>query len=409
MHSLALHIGPHHAEWHIPADRWVPAAPPFAGKVPLEPVADHVRQVIEQPIDFPAFRKALTPDDLVVIVVPPRLNQLAAILEPLVDHIHSAQVPHEKIVLLEPPLDEGNPRSWRTTLPASLMACPMVTHDPKNRSKLAFLSSTDAGKPIYLNRLLLDAGQVFVIGQIGYDPIFGFRGGFDQIYPIFSHEQAWQDHQKKLSPSQIGHIHNQAAREAEEVGKYLGFPLFLQVFEGAGDAIWAVRAGLCDNLHDDSCQQWREAAHVDVQRPADLVIATLTQQAEQQSYHEIAAAFFNAARAVKTEGKIVVLSQAHGAMTPGLSYLDQQAQTIQGLAQARQDRVRDLVPLWQIASASEQGHLFLFSQYPAVEGQEGIVTPLTSLNQVQRLIEQADSVLYLPEAQRSLVTMKGNA
>ncbi len=390
----------------IPMAKWLAVPLPFAQQNPLDDVTKAVGDALEQPIDFPAFRKALTPDDLIVIVVPPRLNQLWSVLQPLIEHIQSAQIGLDQIILLQPPLYEAAQRLWEEKVPSSLQGIQISTHNPKERAELAFLTSTTAGKGIYLNRLLLDAGQVFVIGQMGFDPVFGFQGGLDQLYPLFSHEQAWQDHQKKLSPTQIGSEHSQAAQEANEVGRLLGFPLFVQVFEGIGDQVWAIRAGLGDNIHEESCRQWQRAATVPIHRQADLVIAAIGKPAKQQSFHDISAALANASRAVKHQGKMVVVSQAGGTISPGFNCLSKGESTVQALAQARQQHANDIIPLWQLVTAAEQGHLFFWTNYPTAMIEEMGLTPMQDKEELQRLIDQAESVMYLAEAERSLVELK---
>src|SRR5689334_2997048 len=74
-----------------------------------EPVPDAVRdvpaavdQALEAPHGFPPLRRALTPDDHVVIVLDEQLQRLPELLTPLIHHIGKANVAPEAITLLCP-------------------------------------------------------------------------------------------------------------------------------------------------------------------------------------------------------------------------------------------------------------------------------------------------------------------
>src|SRR5262245_13182592 len=63
-----------------------PVAPPVA-----DPVAA-VRDALERPHDFPALRRALTPDDHLAIVVDEHLAQLPELLTAVLEHVAQAGV-----------------------------------------------------------------------------------------------------------------------------------------------------------------------------------------------------------------------------------------------------------------------------------------------------------------------------
>src|SRR5438128_8370777 len=83
----------------------------------LDPAAA-VRAALEAPLGFPALRRALTPDDHVVIVVDEHLPQLPHLLTPLLEHIAQAHVAPEAITLLCPPAPPPH-AAWLTALPDS--------------------------------------------------------------------------------------------------------------------------------------------------------------------------------------------------------------------------------------------------------------------------------------------------
>ena len=65
-------------------------------------------------------------------------------------------------------------RAWRASdLPPGMT---LVEHDPADRSRMAYLSSTKEGRRVYLNRHVTDADVVIPVGRVGYDPVLGYRG-----------------------------------------------------------------------------------------------------------------------------------------------------------------------------------------------------------------------------------------
>src|SRR5262245_26415259 len=54
-----------------------------------------VRDALETPLDFPALRRALTPDDHVAIVVDEQLPHLPKLLTPILEHLAQTQVAPE--------------------------------------------------------------------------------------------------------------------------------------------------------------------------------------------------------------------------------------------------------------------------------------------------------------------------
>src|SRR6516165_2410800 len=81
------------------------AAPPPA----LADPAAAVRNALEQPVDFPPLRRALTPDDQVVIFIDEHVPQLPRLLMPILEHVRAAGVLAEAITLLCAPPTTGQP------------------------------------------------------------------------------------------------------------------------------------------------------------------------------------------------------------------------------------------------------------------------------------------------------------
>src|SRR6516162_3079003 len=66
----------------------------------LSDPADAVRQALDSPWHYPPLRRALTPDDHVVVVVDDRLPHVESLVTPILEHVLSAHVAPPAITLL---------------------------------------------------------------------------------------------------------------------------------------------------------------------------------------------------------------------------------------------------------------------------------------------------------------------
>src|ERR1700676_3982483 len=66
----------------------------------LRDPADAVRQALDSPWHYPPLRRALTPDDRVVIVVDDRLPHVESLVTPILEHVINAHVAPSAITLL---------------------------------------------------------------------------------------------------------------------------------------------------------------------------------------------------------------------------------------------------------------------------------------------------------------------
>jgi nickel-dependent lactate racemase len=370
---------------------------------PLTDPAAAIQDALEAPLGFPALRRALTPDDHIAIVIDPHLPHLALLLSPVLEQVVKAGVAAEAITLVCPP--SGTPRLSPGDLPAVFRKLAIETHDPANRKQISYLATTRQGRRIYLNRTVVDADQVVVLARCKYDPLLGYAGAEGAIYPALSDEATRQEMCGRLSLAAPEAAPWVVRQEAMEVAWLLGTPFMVQIVEGPGDKILHVVSGMADSVAEGQRlldARWR----VTVNEAADTVVASISGDPAQQDFGDLASALACAARVVKPEGQIVLLSRTQPALGPGAKLLRQAEDPGRALSLLAEHVPGDLVAAFQWASSAQRARIYLLSGLPPETAEELFTTPLDNAGQVQRLLNAEGSCLFLADAHRTLAVLR---
>jgi nickel-dependent lactate racemase len=396
---IAVDCGLDRLEFEVAEEKLIPCPqPPPALSDP--PAA--VRAALESPFGFPPLRRALTPDDCVTIVVDEELPRLAELLVPVLEHIASAGVTPEAMTLLCPP--SSSRQSWIEDLPDAFQDVHVEVSDPGERRRMAYLATTHKGKRLYLNRTLVEADQIVVLSGRRYDPLLGYGGAEGALYPALSDEETRRVLSQRVNLSPPNETPWPVRREATETAWLLGAPFFVQVIEAAGDGVAQVVAGTTDASREgqrllDAC--WRHR----VSQAADLVIAGLSGEPSRHTFTALAAALANAARVVRSGGRIVLLSRADLVLGPDVELLTSADDPQIVLDRLRGKHTVEMVPILQWAGAAQQANINLLSGLSDETVEELFATPLHDAREVQRLLNASTSYLFLPDAHKMLAVL----
>lgn len=375
---------------------------PIADPVPNVPAA--VEQALEAPLGFPSLRRALTPDDHVAIVIDDQLPRLPDFLTPILQHIGQARVAPEAITLLCPASSVSQP--WVDDLPDEFQDVRLEVHDPDERRHLSYLATTRHGRRIYLNRTAVDADQLVVLTKRAYDPVLGYSGAEGAIYPALSDRATLEVTAAKFTMSAPNKKSSPLRQEATEVAWLLGAPFLVQVIEGSGSEVANVLAGPIECSGEGQRlldARWR----IDVDQPADTVIATLLGDSAAQDFDAMARALACAARVVKPGGHIVLLTEGEPARGPEMELLRQAGEPSQILNTLSQQKVPNPAALFQWASAAKQATIYLLSRLPDEVAEELFTVPLERASQVQRVVG-GGSCLLIPDAHKTMAVISLN-
>jgi nickel-dependent lactate racemase len=370
---------------------------------PLGDPAAAVRAALEKPIGFPALKRALTPDDHVAVVLDEQLPLLPELVAPVLQHLLEARVELDAITLLCPP----TPRSqgWVHDLPPEFRGVRVEVHDPSDRRRLSYLATTRRGRRLYLNRRIVDADQLVLLTRRTYDPLLGYAGSEGALYPAFGDEATLKEMGSLLSMDVPGEQPWPARREAAEVAWLLGVPFIVQFVEGAGETITHVLGGLVDT-GEEGLRLLNARWRLSVDTLADIVTAGVSGDPDHQDFAGLSGALACAARVVKPEGRIILLTEALPTLGPASEVLRQAEDPGQALRLLQRQGLPDLAAAFQWASAAQRATIYLLSRLPAETAEELFTVPLENPGQVQRLLGNTASCLFLSEAQKSLAVVR---
>ena len=388
------------APWSLefrPADLTIPPRPP------AERIADArgaVVAALERPIRFEAFRRALTPDDRIALVVDESLPQLPALIAGVLEYLNGVGIPSSAVTALSP---AGSTQAWVNDLPEVFADLKTEIHAPDDRKKLGYLSATKENTRVYLNRTIVDADQTVVLSGRGYDPLLGYSGAEGHLYPQFADADLVKGLIPKISPQQDLATVWPVRHEAIEVAWLLGSPFFVQVIEGDGDDLSDVVAGLGDTTADGIALLNHRWKSVVPHRP-DFVIVTLTGDPARHDFAALARAAACGARVVKPGGPVVILSESDPDLGEAAAFLRRYDEPPEAVKHLFQKRPPDSGPAVQWAWAAGQAKLYLASEIRPDIVEEMFATPLSGPRDVQRLLDAVGHCLLISDAHKRWVT-----
>ncbi len=280
-------------EFEGSADRLVAAfsAPPR----PEGDTRERVRRALESPIDYPPLRQVVVPGDRVVVPIDPSLPDAPIVLASIAEILDEVGV--ESVAAI---VDGRQPGAAEVPLPPGVER---IIHDPTDRTSMAYLANTTAGRRIYLNRRLADADCVVPVGRIGPDDALGLRGPWSVIEPGLSDTTPVP--RSLLRAAEQG---PSDPDESIEVSWLLGSQFQVGGIPGE-TGLLVVVSGQTSALRDRSATLLDETWGFSVDDRADLVLAGLGGPSRPASPDDLLGGVRRALGLVRLGGKIVLLTR----------------------------------------------------------------------------------------------------
>ena len=387
---IDLSSGP--VDWtiQVPTERLIAECKPAV----LPPVRDLVAAVqwaIEHPIDFPPLEQAIYPDDRVVIVVDGSPSAYLPVLTPLVRMALRRRAARDAITVVGPWRARRNNRQL-AELPARVLF-----HNPDDKRQLSYLASTEEGERIYLNRSVVDADVVILVGTVRHDPVLGYRGTASALFPALSTRDSFRRFVSSFTGRRMGHHPKWARSYVDQIGWLLGAQLSVQLVRGDGGNVVAVLAGKSSSVQQAAQKLLDDMLSFSVPRRAELVIATVS-RGGRQSAAELARAAYAARGVVRRGGRIVLVAATEELNGPTMDRLRKAEDVSEVLEFLRRETPPDAVTAFMHATACRHAHVYLHSKLNDDLVEELFMFPLHTAEQLQRLVDQAEGLIVLHEA-----------
>jgi nickel-dependent lactate racemase len=196
-------------------------------------------------------------------------------------------------------------------------------------------------------------------------------------------------------------------REAVEVAWLLGAPFMIQCIGGSGTQFCHVLAGTAESS-DEGVRMLNARWRVEVDEPADLVIACVEGQSTQFEFDSMAAALASASRIVKPEGQIVLLSGMAPELGPAAELFRDSESPAQALKRIKVGTDFDPRAAYCWASAAQRASLYLLSRLSEEQSEELFTIPLDHPGQVEKLLAAAQSCIILPAADKTMAVPRSS-
>ncbi len=366
--------------------------------LPKAEVAAEIRENLASPLAYPTLRQAVVEGDRVVIALDPSVDNPKELLEAVVEELAFGSIEREQIEIVLPWTPTWNPAEF---IPDGVS---LQIHNPDDRAGIAYLSSTNSGRRIYLNRRLVDADLVFPIGRLGFDFESGYRGPWTTLLPGLS-DRATQEAFSSQSHDELPKENESwpLLEESVEVGWLLGSQLQLAVLPGKTGLRRAI-AGRFDAVRTAGIQALKADWTFSVQNRADLVVAGIGPEG---GIEAMSIGVSAAMGLVRRGGKIALLTRTTGEFGPACQKLLGVEDPTRGPSILKEAvGESDYAIARRISRALAWADVFLLSNLDAQIVEDLSISVIEKPEQAKRLVSNSTSCIFLNQAELTRVEVR---
>ncbi len=279
-------------------------------------VAGQTHETLQSPLDFPSIEAAIVAGDRVALAVDPNVPQVAEVVTGILKTLAMTEAGDIDIVLW----DEATEATIAAITDVAGDTASIQKHDSSHRESLRYLAADAEATPIYLNRFLVDADFVLpVVSARKMDAV-----GDQDLTGVFP---SLADSATRLRQQQ--RMINAEGQDDEpsslQIPWLLGVHLIVTVNVNQDGEVASVVAGAPDAIRKEiaarsACEHATRQAN---DSPwADLVIASIDGDRQQQTWANAARALAAASRHVASGGTIVLWTAINQPPSGDLARLD---------------------------------------------------------------------------------------
>ena len=370
---------------------------------PLDDPSAAVSAALTSPLDLPAISQMIIPGDRVAIALDHEVPQPAAVLAGILHAILESELidPQDITVvcseasLLNTDLLEQLPAEIQSAIRVEL-------HDPTDSKNLAFLATSQEGRPLHINRTLFDADMVLPVSLLRLPGSLDYLGPHGSLFPAFADAPTQERFQAPSSATSPVH-RKRRIEEVDEAGWLLGLQLILQLVPGTHQSLLHVLASTAVGVRAEGERLAKATWHHEVPGKAQLVVATIEGNHQQQTWTNFGRALHIASQVVQEQGVIVLCTDLQCGPGPALQRLSSRQDDRTLSHELNRDRSKDAISASLLVEARQRNHIYLLSGLEA-EAVEDLGLGYISENQeISHLIQQFESCILLANAHRAVL------
>jgi nickel-dependent lactate racemase len=197
----------------------------------------------------------------------------------------------------------------------------ILEHDARNAAELKYFGKTDAGTPVWLNKHVVGPRNLIVLGTVVHHYFAGFGGGPKMIMPgCAGYETIRANHALTIDP--VSRDIHPGCRCGSVAGNPLQLDItdtlqmanvrisaaFTAILNNDGDII-DLFCGDINQTHMAACEAVDGLYRADIEKPADLVIASCGGFPKDINLIQAHKTIYNAFHAVKPGGVLIILAE----------------------------------------------------------------------------------------------------
>lgn len=199
----------------------------------------------------PPLELHVVPGDRVVIGLAGNVPQAVEVVTAVAERLIASGVEPADITLLHAPALDGVSAETSPPLAIPPGMGTVALFDPTAEPQTSYVDADEAGRPIHLARLLVDADVVVGVGSWGWDAAFGGRSIEGELWPTFSRKSCRQELVKVLAKRGRRALAPWKMSNHEATWR-LGMCASLRVIAGQGGTLATAAFGLPDGVAENA-------------------------------------------------------------------------------------------------------------------------------------------------------------
>ncbi len=350
----------------------------------------------------PPLELHVVPGDRVVIGLAGDVPQAVEVVTAVAERLIASGVEPADITVLHAPALDGASAGTSPPLAIPPGMGTVAVFDPTAEPQTSYVDADEAGRPIHLARLLVDADVVVGVGSWGWDAAFGGRSLEGELWPTFSRKSCRQELVRALAKRGRRALAPWRMSNQEATWR-LGMCASLRVIVGRGGTLAAAAFGLPDGVAENArtlAAGWSPL----VKGVALTTIASLSDP--RGGLAMLLRAVSAAARVTHPTGTVCIASRL--AERPGVIFArwregaPLEALVREAVGTGDQALINDAFQTRFFARALGERRLVLLSDLDEATVEELELGFAAKPEVVERLAHRSDSVVVMHEADRML-------